>query len=115
MPEMSHHLFQYHSPPSLLSTPLRLLNFNLQASLNRFKNRHRATKPIPIVDLLDCHRAINTDHIRGRLGAQSPQVHIARALLDADHVLLAALGGQAGLGIVVEEGVKAGAVDEDGA
>ena len=56
--------------------------------------------------------AVHRDHVRARLGAQTPQVHFGRAL-HAHHVVLAAFRERARLIPVIEEGVEAGAVDEN--
>jgi hypothetical protein len=77
------------------------------------EQRNRRAEIAPIIALRHNPLPIHRDHIRAGLCAQTPEVHLGRTL-DADHVLLAALGGGARLVPVVEKGVEAGAVDEDG-
>ena len=88
------------------------MSHNANSSPDLLEECNRGAKVIAVVLLrYRCH-AIDCHHVRARFRTQAPHVHVLTAL-DADHVLLTALRRQAALGIVVEERVQTGAVDED--
>ncbi len=102
-------LSKHHHPTNSRPMPY----FQPQSARSRLlEKRNSGAEIAPIITL--CHHAlaIKRDHIGAGLCAQAPEVDLGGAL-DADHVLLAALGASAGLVPVVEEAVEAGAVDED--
>lgn len=72
---------------------------------NALENRNRTAKSRAIIPLRHDADAIDRNHVFGRLGAQAPDVDVGRAV-DGQHVLLAGLGREAGLGVVVEQGVE---------
>lgn len=91
-------------PPSF-PLPIPQLPPQNVLSSNDLENRDRGAKIIPIILLGRDTDSINRDHVGAGLGAQTPDVDFLRTV-DGDHVFLAGLGREAGLGVVVEEGVE---------
>ena len=70
------------------------------------ENGNRSAEIIPVVALRHRAHTIDRDHIICSLGAEAPDVDVLGAI-DGEHVFLAGLGCEAGLGVVVVEGVEA--------
>lgn len=77
-----------------------------------FENSDSLTEIVQVVFLADDAVAVVADHVGGGLGVQSPEIDTLVAIFHADHGILARLGLQTLLVVVVEETVETGTIDK---
>lgn len=72
-----------------------------------------AAEIVPVVGLVDDALPVQRHHVRAGLGTKAVQMHTFSVSLDRNHILLTRFRVQAGLRIIIEEGVQPAAVHED--
>ena len=81
--------------------------------LSAFENGNGRAEVVTVRALRYCGFAVDGHHVGGGFGAEAPEVDVAGAAFDADHVVLAGFCVETGLPVVVEERIEAGAINKN--